>query len=196
VGKTYSEIDEPLAAWIAAQHVFFVATAPRGANGHIHCSPKGGDTLRVLGPRAVAYADGAGSGVETISHVRDNGRMVLMLCAFEGAPRIVRLHGHATVVTPNDATFRELLAQFPPAPTVRAIILLDVQRVSDSCGYGVPLMDFRADRRESQQYVRKSTDKALETYMLKNNQSGIDGLSALTPEEIRHLVINRDERVS
>jgi hypothetical protein len=192
MGKTLSEIDGALADWIAAQHVFFVATAPLSADGHINCSPKGGNTLRVLGPRSVAYLDGTGSGVETISHVRENGRMVLMLCAFTGAPRIVRLHGIATVVAPNDPAFHELLAQFPAAPTVRAVIRLDVRRVADSCGYGVPLMEFREDRRETKQYVAKSTNQALETYVLKNNQAGIDGLPALKPDEIRHLVINRN----
>jgi Pyridoxamine 5'-phosphate oxidase len=192
MGKTFSEIDDALAAWIAAQHVFFVATAPLSPDGHVNCSPKGGDTLRVLGPRSIAYLDGTGSGIETISHVRENGRMVLMLCAFEGAPRIVRLHGKARVIIPNDPAFGSLLARFPTAPTVRAVIYLDVQRVADSCGYGVPLLDFRENRRETRQYVRKSTDQALESYILKNNRAGIDGLPALEPDEIRHLVINRE----
>lgn len=192
MGSTIAAIDDKLAQWIAEQHVFFVATAPLSASGHVNCSPKGGNTLRVLGPNAIAYLDGAGSGIESIAHLRENGRMVLMFCAFDGAPRIVRLHGIGAVITPNQARFSNIVEQFPAFPTVRSIIYLDVQRVSDSCGYGVPLMDFRADRGDSKAYLRKSSDVALQNYLLKNNQASIDGLPGLSAEELRSLVIHRD----
>jgi len=191
VGKTYEQIDTRLADWITKQHLFFVATSPLSATGHINCSPKGGDTLRVLGPREVAYLDGGGSGIETVAHVRENGRLVLMFCAFDGAPRIVRLHGTGTVIAPGEATFDALAARLPTASTVRAIIHLDVRRVSDSCGYGVPFMDFRAKRTDSQNYLRKSSDTALRKYLVKTNVKSIDALPGLTPDEVNRVVINR-----
>jgi hypothetical protein len=192
MGSTFASIDDKLTSWIAEQHLFFVATAPRSASGRVNCSPKGGKSLRVLGPNAVAYLDGAGSGIETVSHLRENGRLVIMFCAFDGAPRIVRLHGMGTVIVPNDPLFSQLLADFPPHPTVRSIIHLAVERVSDSCGYGVPFMDFRVDRNDSKAYLRKSSDTALHNYLLKNNQASIDGLPGLSAEELKNLVVNRE----
>ena len=191
MGQTFATIDAQLAEWLAKQHLFFVATAPLGAAGHINCSPKGGDTLRVLGPTDVAYVDGGGSGIETVSHVRENGRLVLMFCAFEGSPRIVRLHGSATVVTPGGADFEELAARLPRARTVRAIIRLAVQRVSDSCGYNVPFMDFRAKRTDAENYLGKLSDDAVRKYLIKNNLESIDSLPGLTPDELKRAVIDR-----
>jgi hypothetical protein len=192
LGKVFDAIDHGLAQWIAQQHLFFVATAPLSATGHVNCSPKGGDTLRVLGPREVAYLDGAGSGIETVAHLRENGRMVLMFCAFDGPPRIVRLHGTGSVIIPGHSDFGDLLAHFAPFPTVRAIIRLAVERVSDSCGYGVPRMAFREDREDSKAYLRKSSDQALQNYLLKNNQSSIDGLPALSVAELENVVIRHE----
>jgi hypothetical protein len=192
MGKTYAGIDATLADWIQRQPVFFVATAPLAADGHVNCSPKGGGTLRVLGERQVAYLDGAGSGVETIAHVRENGRIVVMLCAFEGAPRIVRLHGRAEVVDPVHPEFAALLAHFPAYPTVRALVRIAVERVSDSCGYGVPLMDFRAHRDDSARYVRKISDRGIVEYLQDNNRASIDGLPGLEPDAIAGTVIRRD----
>ncbi len=191
MGKTHEAIDPKLAAWIGEQKLFFVATAPLAAEGHVNCSPKGGDSLRVLGPRQVAWLDGAGSGIETIAHLRDNGRIVVMFCAFQGAPRIVRLHGVGTVVDPAHADFAGMLARFAPQPSVRSIIRIDVQRVSDSCGYGVPLMDFRAERPDSVNYVARASDATLQRYLRDHNQSSIDGLPALTPAEIAGAVFRR-----
>src|ERR1044071_1897945 len=102
MGKLYSEITSELADWIARQHVFFVATAPLSDEGHINCSPKGLDTLRVLDPLTVAYVDLTGSGAETVAHVQENGRIVLMFCSFAGPPKIVRLHGKADVVVRSE----------------------------------------------------------------------------------------------
>src|SRR5581483_8944913 len=150
MGRVYDEIDQHLSEWIARQPLFFVATAPLAADGHVNASPKGPiGSFRVLDPRRVAYLDMIGSGAETIAHLRENGRIVIMFCSFEGPPRILRLHGSGTVLTPEDSRFAALVDQFEqPANTEarRAIIEVEVARVADSCGYGVPLMEYRARR--------------------------------------------------
>src|SRR4051812_50097913 len=124
MGKVFEELDDKLAAFIAAQHMFFVATAPLSADGHVNVSPKGLDTFRVLGPREVAYLDLTGSGVETVAHLRENGRIVLTFCAFAGPPRIVRLHGTRSVLTPDQVRYQELRPWFPDLPGERSIILV------------------------------------------------------------------------
>src|SRR3954464_7006923 len=147
MGRTYEHIDEQLQGWIARQSVFFVGTAPVGDSGHINVSPKGPiGSLRVLDEHTGAYLDIVGSGAETIAHLRENGRIVVMFCAFDGPPRILRLHGRGEIVRAGDPRFAELAAGFPAQPAVaearRAVIVVDVTRVADSCGYGVPLMRF------------------------------------------------------
>src|SRR5262249_54334371 len=144
--KTYDQIDDGLRAFLAAQHVFFVATGPSARDGHLNLSPKGLDTLRILDPHTVAYLDFNGSGVETIAHLRENGRIVLMLCAFEGSPRIVRLHGRGSVIEPHDPAFNALVGHFTASPGIRSIIRIELERISDSCGYGVPLLRYSGDR--------------------------------------------------
>jgi len=191
MGKTHEVIDAAMAEWIVRQHVFFVATAPRSDDGHVNCSPKSAATLRVLAPREIAYVDELGSGIESISHLRENGRMVIMLCAFEGPPRILRLHGTGKVVAPSDAGFAALLARFDGFRTARAILRLAVTRIADSCGYGVPLMEFRALRNDTQNYVRKSSDAALRNYLVRHNQRSIDGLRAMSADELERAVIDR-----
>jgi hypothetical protein len=146
MSKQYQKIDPELAEWISRQHVFFVATAPLSPKGHVNLSPKGGDALRVLGPREVAYQDYTGSGAETAAHLRENGRIVMMFCAFDGPPKIVRLHGHGAVITVDQAQFARLATHFPPNPGTRAFVHIVVSRVSDACGYSVPFFDFRKDR--------------------------------------------------
>jgi len=178
MGKVFPELDEPLRAWIAAQHVFFVATAPSGAEGHVNCSPKGLDAFRVLGPKTVAYVDYVGSGAETVAHVRQNGRIVVMFCAFEGAPRIVRLHGRGTIVEPSDAEFEALLAHFDPGPGLRSIVRIHVTRISDSCGFGVPLLRFEDDRPQLAAWAVRKQD-GLASYQRDKNRSSIDGLPGL-----------------
>lgn len=191
MGKVYAVIDDALAHWIAAQRLFFVATAPLAAKGHVNCSPKGGDSLRVLGPREVAWLDGSGSGIETVAHLRENGRIVLMFCAFDGAPRIVRLHGRGRVLLPGEAGFDALLAQFARPPTVRSIVRVEVMRVSSSCGYGVPLYEFRAERSDAARYLGRTSDAALHRYLAAENAASIDGLPGLSAEETHRVVINR-----
>ena len=178
MSKQLESIDAGMAAWIAGQRMFFVSTAPLSADGHINVSPKGGEAFRVLGPLEVAYQDYTGSGAETAAHVRENGRIVIMFCAFDGPPKIVRLHGHGTVLTPEHPKFSELSALFPPNPGTRAIMHITVERVSDSCGYSVPLYDFRSQRDVLDRWAENHGPEKLEAYRAAKNQQSIDGLPA------------------
>jgi hypothetical protein len=188
MGKVQGEIDARLEAWIGEQHLFFVASAPRGS-GHVNVSPKGPiDTLRVLDARTVAYLDLVGSGAETIAHVRQNGRIVIMLCAFSGPPRIVRLHGRGEVLAAGDERFEALfeLCRFDEpavAQSRRAIVRVDVERVAESCGYGVPLMSYEGTRPHMEAWAAKKLrtggPQALLDYQREKNGRSIDGLPAL-----------------
>jgi hypothetical protein len=189
VGRTYDGIDDRLRRWIERQPLFFVATAPRADDGHVNVSPKGPiGSLRVLGPHEVAYLDVVGSGAETIAHVRENGRIVIMLCAFDGPPRILRLHGRAEVMTAASPGFGPLVdrCRFPDpafAPARRAVISVSVTRVADSCGYGVPLMRFEATRPHqdawAEKKVRAGGPDALVEYQREKNAASLDGLPAV-----------------
>ncbi len=161
--------------------MFFVSTAPSGDDGHVNCSPKGLDTFRILGPTTVAYLDFVGSGVETIAHLRQNGRIVLMFCAFEGAPRIVRLHGKGTVIEPAESAFESLAEHFDGAREhgVRSIIRVDVTRIGDSCGYGVPRYRYEGQREQLALWARRKTPEAMTEYRRKKNAASIDGLGGL-----------------
>jgi hypothetical protein len=178
MGKIYESISPELKDWLARQPVFFVATAPLSAERHINCSPKGGDTFRVLGPNEVAYLDYTGSGAETVAHLRENGRIVVMFCAFDGPPKIVRLHGRGETITPADARYASLCAHFLPHPSARSIIVMRVERVSDSCGYGVPFMKFEGHRDAPEKWARAKGPEGLKKYMAEKNRASIDGLPA------------------
>lgn len=194
MGRTYEAIDDHLRGWIARQPLFFVASAPAGAEGHVNCSPKGPiGTLRVLDDHTLAYLDVVGSGAETIAHLRENGRILVMLCAFEGPPRIVRLHGRGEVVPVSDARFAQLSERCafdepPVAQSRRAIVVVDVTRISDSCGYGVPLMAYEGQRphqeKSSAKRIRTGGPDAYAAYQRENNTASIDGLPALDPAEV------------
>jgi len=182
MGKVYGEIGEKLGAWIEAQRLFFVATAPLAGDGHVNVSPKGDlKWFRILGPREVAYLDFVGSGAETIAHLRENRRIVLMFCAFGGPPRIVRLHGSGEVLLADHDGFDELLAAFdPPEHALRSLIRIDVERVADSCGYGVPLMSFDGRRSQYDDWVdNKVRTGGLGAYVAEENAESIDGLPAI-----------------
>lgn len=190
MGSVYPDIDDERRAWLQQQPMFFVATAPSGDDGHLNLSPKGGSgTLAVLGPLEVAYLDLFGSGIETVAHLRQNGRIVVMFCAFDGPPQILRLHGHGVVVEPTDPGFAALRSAFdvPPEvePAIRSIIRIEVTRVSDSCGFVVPQMSYEHDRRQLYQvagaWIRQRGPDAIREYCDVNNQESIDGLPALTP---------------
>ena len=180
MSKRLENISDELAAWLREQHVFFVATAPLSAGGHVNCSPKGGDCFRVLGPTEVAYLDFTGSGAETAAHLRENGRIVLMFCAFSGRPEVVRLHGQGQVITSGDDAFEGLVTLFPPNPGARALVRVEVTRVSTSCGFSVPLMDFRERRDTLDRWAQAKGTEGLEKYRQEKNARSIDGLPALT----------------
>lgn len=180
----YETITPRLKDFIDRQKVFFVATAPIAADGHINLSPKGYDTFRILGPTSVAYLDLNGSGVETIAHVRENGRMVIMFCAFEGPPKIVRLYGTATTVTWQMQEFSSLMALFPNFISPRAIIKLDVKRISASCGFSVPLYAYVSDRDQLEKWSAARGKEWLVNYQRENNQFSIDGICALNSNDI------------
>jgi len=178
MGKVYDAITDKQAEWMRAQHLFFVATAPLAPDGHVNVSPKGDlRWFRILGPNDVAYLDFIGSGAETIAHARENGRIVVMFCAFDGPPKIIRLHGRAEVLPPGD----ELAAVFdPPEHAVRSIVRVRVERVSDSCGYGVPLMQFEGKRTQYDAWVEKKVrDGGFADYVAEKNTLSIDGLPAI-----------------
>lgn len=177
--KVHERIDGRLRAFIEAQPMFFVATAPSGSSGHVNVSPKGmTGTFVVLGDHRVAYLDFHGSGAETIAHLRENGRITLMFCAFDGPPNIVRLHGRGRAVPVTDPEYRELLrlfAQPPDTHAARSIIEIDVDRVSDSCGYSVPLMAYQGDRDLLIRAHERRSDADLEQYRRVKNGFSIDG---------------------
>jgi hypothetical protein len=179
MGKTYDGIDERLAEFITAQHVFFVGTAPRGDDGHVNVSPKGLDGLRILDARTVAYLDLTGSGVETIAHLRDNGRITFLFCAFEGPPKIVRLYGRGEVVRPGDTDFAGLATRFPALPGVRAIIRVHLDRIADACGYGVPRYRHEGPRTQLVEWAEHKGDAGLEAYRRERNAHSIDGLTGV-----------------
>lgn len=177
MGKVFEDIDDELRAWLQEQPVFFVGTAPLAGDGHVNVSPKGSlGTFRVLDPHSVAYLDLTGSGIETVAHLRENGRITLMFCAFEGRPRIVRLQGAGEVVLPTAAAFEELRGGFSEHPGERCIIRVAVSRVSDSCGYAVPRMALVAERDVLDVANAKKGEAALAGYRASHNAASVDGL--------------------
>jgi hypothetical protein len=189
VGKVYDGIDDRIRDWVAKQSLFFTGTAPLAADGHVNVSPKGPiGSLTILDERTLAYLDVVGSGAETIAHLRENGRIVVMLCAFEGPPRIVRFHGRGEVIRPDDPRFDELLERCafedPAVPEARrSVVLVHVTRVADSCGYGVPLMAYEGKRPHQQasatKRARTGGPAAFDDYMREKNASSLDGLPAV-----------------
>jgi predicted pyridoxine 5'-phosphate oxidase superfamily flavin-nucleotide-binding protein len=181
VATVYDVIDEKLQEFIEKQPVYFVATAPLEAGGHLNLSPKGNNRVEVLDGRTVAYLDLTGSGVETIAHLRENGRIVVMFCAFEGPPRIVRLHGRGEVIEKGEAAYPALAAHFPEHPSARAVIRVTVERISDSCGYGVPLMTFERERTQMDDWAAHKGPDGIIEYRATKNAVSIDGLPGLKP---------------
>jgi len=180
MGKEYTEFDERLQDWIRRQHVFFVSTAPSAADGLVNCSPKGLDCLRVIGPREIAYVDTGGSGIETVAHIKENGRVTIMLCAFEGPPKIFRFYGHGHVLEPHDKGFEDMLAKFPEMPAARNIIRVDVDRIIDSCGFGVPLYEYKKQRDSLGNYFSKQSKEDILKYRQDRNSESLEGMPGLT----------------
>jgi hypothetical protein len=184
MGKTYEAIDERLAGLIGRQHLFFVATAALSAAGSVNLSPKGLDTFAILDPHTVAYLDLVGSGAETIAHVRENGRITILFCCFEGPPLLLRLYGRGRVFEPGDEDFERLLGRFPRYPGIRSIIRVSVTRIADSCGFGVPLYRFEGQRTQLTAWAERKGEPGLREYQLENNRVGLDGLPALRGEKL------------
>jgi hypothetical protein len=178
MGRTYDAIDDRIAEFLRAQHVFFVGTAP-AEGGHVNLSPKGLDTFAVLGPRTVAYLDLTGSGIETIAHVRENGRITLLFCAFEGPPRIVRLYGRGRVVGVESAEFADLAPRFGSYMSARAIVEVAIDRIADSCGYGVPLYRYEGQRSQLVEWADRKGPDGVTAYREERNATSIDGLPGL-----------------
>lgn len=176
MAKTYAIITDELRSFIEAQHMFFVASAPLAAEGHVNVSPKGLDCLRVLGPLRVAYLDLTGSGNETSAHLHENGRITLMFCAFDGPPRILRLYGRGTTVLPGSDGWAGLRPLFADYSGVRQIVVADIERVQTSCGFGVPLYDFVGQRDTLLKWNAAKGEERLEEYRRELNAYSIDGL--------------------
>ncbi len=183
MGKVYDSIDAKLRGFIEQQKVCFVATAPLSGDGHINLSPKGlAGTMCVVDEHTVAYLDLTGSGVETIAHLRDNGRISLLFCAFEGPPRIVRIHGAGEVVEPHHDDFAALATRFDAYPGVRSIIRIRATRISDSCGFGVPLYDYKGERDQLPKWASNRGPDGIAEYQREKNATSIDGLPSALGE--------------
>lgn len=181
MGQVFDGIDGSLAAWIGTQPMWFVATAPLAADGHVNLSPRGHDSLSVLGPHRVAWVDYTGSGAETIAHVRENARITLMWCSYDRRPRIVRVHGRGSVALPGTAAYEQVVALHPAHPSTRAVVVVEVDRVSDSCGFGVPVMDLVGERDLLRLGAEKRGPDGLTAYRVERNAVSLDGLPALDP---------------
>jgi hypothetical protein len=179
MGKVYEQLDEAHVRFIGRQHVFFVGTAPDSPDGHLNVSPKGLDTFRIFGPKSVAYLDLTGSGIETVAHLRQNGRITIMFCAFEVRPLILRLYGRGRVIEPGDPEWDGLIARFPEYPGARSVVVVEVERIADSCGFAVPLYEYRGGRSQLIDYANKKGPEGLEQYKARENRASIDGLEGL-----------------
>ncbi|MFF2371996.1 pyridoxamine 5'-phosphate oxidase family protein [Agromyces sp. NPDC058110] len=184
MGKLFDSIDDRLQAWIEAQPMWFVATAPLSEDGHVNLSPRGHDSFSVLDEHRVAWVDYTGSGIETIAHLNENGRVCIMFNSFDARPRIVRLHGRGTVHLAGSALFDEVVAMHPEHPSTRAVIVVDVTRVSDSCGWGVPVMEQTGERDLIRLHAEKKGVDGMDAYRVEKNSWSVDGLPGLVPDEI------------
>jgi hypothetical protein len=176
MGRELERITPELKAFLEAQPVFFVGTAPESTDEHVNVSPKGLDSFRVLDEHTVAYVDLHGSGIETVAHLRENGRITLMFCAFEGRPQIIRLQGRGTVIPADSPEAGPLLERLPSPAAARAVIVVDVTRIASSCGYGVPLMELVGERSLLVDWAEKRGDDGLAAYRAEKNATSISGL--------------------
>ncbi|MGH6656624.1 MAG: pyridoxamine 5'-phosphate oxidase family protein [Actinocrinis sp.] len=194
MANVFTEIDDQLRQFIDQQPMFFVGTAPSGADGFVNISPKGyRDCFAILGGHRVAYLDLFGSGTETIAHVKQNGRIVVMFCSFTRNSRIVRLHGHARVLRPDDPEFADLAPHFNlKHPGLRSMIVIDVERVSDSCGYAVPYMELVDERPVLDDAESRRTPDEWAARVAGVNSKSLDGLPALDPDHPLPTSVPRD----
>jgi hypothetical protein len=179
MGRTYDALDDGVTAFLRAQRMFFVATAP-SSGGRVNVSPKGLDTFAILDPRTVAYLDLTGSGIETVAHLRENGRITMLFCAFDGPPRLVRLYGMGTVAPIGTPEFTELAARFPSYPNARTVITVTLERIADSCGYAVPRYRYEGERSHLLDWADRKGPEGIAAYQEQRNATSIDGLPGLT----------------
>ena len=176
MGKVFVQIADKVDEFIRAQHLFFVATAPLAADGHVNLSPKGMDCFRILSPNRVAYLDMTGSGNETSAHIAENQRITFMFCAFEGAPNIVRLYGTGQTILRDTPDWNALIGNFSTTEYMRQIIIADIHRVSTSCGYTIPFFDYQGERDTLERYWDSKGVENVPNYQREKNMSSIDGL--------------------
>jgi len=184
MSTVYDALDDKLIAFIKKQKIFFVATAPLAAEGSVNLSPKGYDTFAVIDPLTVAYADLGGSGVETHAHLKENGRITLMFCAFEGPANIVRIYGRGESCAFNEPGFAEKLRLFPTVSRARNVITVRISRVADSCGWGVPFFDFKGERDQLRRWVDARPFEEWAARRLESNAASTDGLPGLAPADV------------
>ena len=182
MGKEHETINEGLCEWAGKQKMFFVSTAPLSGDGRVNCSPKGMDTFRILGPKTVAYLDLTGSGVETIAHLQENGRITIMFCAFEGSPNIVRFYGKGKVLERGTPEYEAKLEHFDEQLGARAIIHVDVDRIIDSCGYSIPHYQFVGERDILTKWSERKGQEGVEAYNQENNLQSLDGQPGVEPK--------------
>lgn len=179
MATVYEQLDDKLIRFIKRQKLFFVATAPLSRDGSVNLSPKGYDSLAILDPKTVAYLDLGGSGVETHAHVRENGRITLMFCAFEGAPSILRIYGEGETVTFAEAGFAEKMAFFPSFERARGVVTVRIRRIADSCGWGVPFFEYKGERDQLRRWVDDRPQEEWAERRYASNARSIDGLPGL-----------------
>jgi len=179
MGKVFEKIEPQIEQFIQKQKMFFVSTAPLSADGLVNVSPKGWDSFRILDEKTVAYIDLTGSGIETVAHLKENQRITLLFCAFEGAPKLVRLQGKGTVLERGSSEYNNLQHHFPDYTSARAIIKIDLTRISDSCGYTVPLYDYVGERDTMAKWVDHKGENGIKKYWKEKNTSSLDGLPGI-----------------
>lgn len=185
MAKLFEELTEQLQQFILDQKMFFVGSAPLSGDGLINISPKGADSFRILDSKTVAYLDLTGSGVESIAHIRENGRFVILFCSFDKTPRILRLHGNGEVIDRSSSEWPEMASLFTDLRPARAVIRLSINRVADSCGWTVPMYSFEGPRSQYPDYMKQLDDEGLTEFQLEHCQSSLDGLPALDEKTIR-----------
>jgi len=181
MSTVYDELDEKLIGFIRRQKLFFVATARLSAEGSVNVSPKGYDSLAIIDRKTVAYVDLGGSGIETHAHLRENGRVTLMFCAFEGPANIVRIYGHGETCSFDEPAFAEKMKLFPAFDRARGVITVRIHRVADSCGWGVPFFNYTGERDQLRRWVTARTDEEWAARRYETNAVSIDGLPGLAP---------------
>ncbi len=179
MGKVFEVIDERNAEFIRNQRMFFVASAPLSGDGFVNLSPKGLESFAILDPTTVAYLDLTGSGIETVAHMRENGRITFLFCAFEGPPRLLRLYGRGEAIEPGDPEWDALVSHFPAYSSARSIIRARLDRIADSCGYGVPLYSFEGERSQLHEWAERKGEAGIREYKADNNATSLDGLAGL-----------------